>query len=337
MRRVWANAALLLAALLLSLAAVELAMAWLDYDYRPLTISARDNLRDTLAFNEEHFEFDRGLLWRPRRGYKIFNQQGFRGPVLDPERRPGEVRIATVGDSNTLGWRGEDGAHWPGLLDRLAGPEVRVVNAGVWGYSSFQGVLRLREVLPLAPDVVTLSFGSNDARPVRVTDVERSGASQARALLKGRFGRLRLGRVLIGGVDRLWALGAAGKMRRRVGLDLYRDNLRTMIGEIRVAGARPVLLTRPYIGAPPDPSEWRAAAPDYNAATVDVAGEAKVPVVDLYSHFKHRAEYFADDSHFTPEGHQIAARLVYEELLSLLEDLKVHADGGATSGRRLED
>ncbi|MCZ6726884.1 MAG: SGNH/GDSL hydrolase family protein, partial [Acidobacteria bacterium] len=248
MRRAWANAALLLAAPVLSLAVVELVMVWLDYDYRPLTISARDNLRDTLAFNEEHFEFDQRLLWRPRRGYKIFNRQGFRGPVLGPERRRGEVRIATVGDSNTLGWRGEDGAHWPGLLDCLAGSEVRVVNAGVWGYSSFQGVLRLREVLPLAPDVVTISFGSNDARPVRVADAERSGANRAGAILKGQFGRLRLGRVLIGGVDRLWALGAPGKMRRRVGLARYRDNLRTMIGETRAAGARPVLMTRPYIG-----------------------------------------------------------------------------------------
>jgi lysophospholipase L1-like esterase len=206
-----------------------------------------------------------------------------------------------------------------------------VINAGVWGYSSFQGVLRLREVLPLAPDVVTISFGSNDARPVRATDAERSGTSRAAAILKGRLGRLRLGRVLIGGVDRLWALGTAGSMRRRVSLDLYRDNLRTMIDEIRATGAQPVLMTRPYIGDPPSPIEWRAAAPDYNAATVEVAEETAVPVVDLYSHFKRRERYFADNSHFTTEGHRIAARLVYEELQPVLEALSPasHQEAGS--------
>lgn len=303
---------LTVASVLVALWAVERAMVWLDYDYRPLTISARDDLRDTLPFREDHFRFDRRLLWRPRAGYQIFNRQGFRGPELG-ERRADEIRIFAVGDSNTLGWRGEHGANWPAILGEQLGPPVVVVNAGVWGYSSFQGVLRLEDVLPYGPDLVIVSFGSNDAQPVRVPDAARSGATPWASWLKGRVERYRLGRVVLGAVDRLRAAGS-GPLVPRVALDAYRANLRRMAEAARASGARLVFLTRPYVGTPESADNWRVAAPDYNAATVEVAGELGVPVIDLYTIFRHRDALFADESHFTPEGHRIAARLVHDAI-----------------------
>ena len=43
----------------------------------------------------------------------------------------------------------------------------RVANAGVYGYSSFQGLRRFHELLRYHPDVVTWSFGANDAQTLR--------------------------------------------------------------------------------------------------------------------------------------------------------------------------
>ena len=107
-----------------------------------------------------------------------------------------EFRILTVGDSNTLGWH--NGASWPASLGRLLEadrPGVTVVNAGVWGYSLLQGVARLREALFLSPDLVLISFGSNDAHPVSVSDrqfLERGRLQDGliRILIKVRIGQL---------------------------------------------------------------------------------------------------------------------------------------------------
>jgi len=96
----------------------------------------------------------------------VFNSQGFRGKELGGKQH-GEFRIFTIGDSNTLGWGGsEDAPNWPVHLEDLlqeSNNRFTVINAGVWGYTSFQGMRRFKEVLGYDPDMVIISFGSNDA------------------------------------------------------------------------------------------------------------------------------------------------------------------------------
>jgi lysophospholipase L1-like esterase len=321
MKKWLVNALLVLGALVVVLSSIEAVFSLADYDYRPLTISARDDLRDSLAFTESSFEFDADLLWRPRSGFEIFNSQGFRGPMLADSKAPGEVRIITIGDSNTLGWRGEDGVHWPGLVAKFAGPPVKVINAGVWGYASLQGRGRLEEALPYAPDIVTISFGSNDAVRVRVADAQRVGRGPTDSWLKALAARSRLGRVALGALGRVKDLASGSARVARVSLDDYRDNLRAMVSRARQAGAIPVLMTRPYIGVSADPDYWLDFGPDYNAATFEMARELDVPLIDFYTLFKHREDLFADDSHFTDEGHALAARWAWQELRPQVESL----------------
>ena len=82
----------------------------------------------------------------------------------------------------------------------------------------------------------------------------------------------------------------------------------------RQAGGQVVLMTRPFVGPVVDRNKWKNFAFDYNAATVEVAQAEGVPVVDLYSEFKGRDDYFSDESHFTSAGHDLAARIVLTEL-----------------------
>lgn len=311
MRRFVARLALAMGSVVFVLAAAELALRAVGFEYRPMSINiGRPNdARMVHLFQDEHFVFDPELIWRPRHGTEIFNQQGFRGPLL--EEGGGAVRIFTVGDSNTLGWAGADGANWPRLLGeklRAAGREVELANAGVWGYSSFQGLARLREVLSYQPDLVLVSFGSNDAHLVSRSDRDFAGrALLARPGLRWLLG-LRLGQLLAAAVD--GGAAAEGEPAPRVPLDEYRANLREMAALCRAAGARMVLLTRPSIGPVRDPNWWKAFAPRYNLATVEMAAEEGLPVVDVYSFFKEEAEYFNDESHFTPAGHELAADII---------------------------
>lgn len=323
LRSALVNAGLLALSLLASLALAEGALRRFGYEYTPLSIDVQtgSDQRHYHAFEDDNFAFDPELIWAPKPNREIFNAQGFRGPELSAEKDPGEYRIVAVGDSNTLGWPGRDGANWPAdlqLLARQRGLPVTVVNAGVWGYSSHQGLARLRQALVLRPDLLLISFGSNDAHPVAVSDREyvsrhASGAGWTRRLVSWRLGQL-----LVATRDRLATSSTAASLQHRVSLDDYRGNLAAMLDLAHEHGAGAVLLTRPYIGESHDPLWWKNFAADYNAATADVARQRQAPLIDLYTAFRDRRTLFVDESHFTREGHRNAAQLVLSQLAPLL-------------------
>jgi lysophospholipase L1-like esterase len=230
------------------------------------------------------------------------------------EPAPGERRILAVGDSNTLGWAGPDGANWPRDLDQelsAEGANVTVINAGVWGYSSAQGLARLEESLVYRPELVLISFGSNDAHRVSRSDREFAAGSQWLRQITRWLTQFRLGQLV---AVSFHAETTTEPLVPRVPLGKFRQNLERMAAMARVAGAEPVFLTRPFTGTINDPLVWKNYAFDYNAVTVETAERKAVMVVDLYSYFKGRPEFFTDESHFTPEGHGRAAKIVADHL-----------------------
>jgi lysophospholipase L1-like esterase len=322
------NLGLALLSGLLCLIAVELALTLVGYEYTPLQIEVVPNAdaRPYHVFEDHHFVYDADLIWRPKPSYDMFNAQGFRGVELPASKPASSYRVFAVGDSNTLGWAGEDGPNWPEYLGELLqaragnGREIDVINAGVWGYSSYQGVLRFRETLPYEPDMVLISFGGNDAHLVGQADRDYSltAAVVGSSSFDHAVSRLRVGQLLFGLLSGFGRSGNPSEMTRRVTIEEYRDNLRTIVQESREAGVEVVLLTRPYIGEVGNPLSWKAAAADYGAATVDVAREMDVTVIDVYSLFREQDALFDDESHFTEEGHRLAARLIFDVLRTIV-------------------
>ena len=100
------------------------------------------------------------------------NSLGMRGP--EP-RGNGARRILVLGDSCTMGWRVAEDESYPAVLQALLAarpgePPVDVLNAGLAGYTSHQGLVYLRERgLALDPDVVVIALGWNDT--TRLGDV----------------------------------------------------------------------------------------------------------------------------------------------------------------------
>jgi lysophospholipase L1-like esterase len=269
-RRRWLFRSLvLLAATILALAGGELLLRAVGYYYTPFVIASGSRIRDWRfkhLFQDACFEYDADRIWRPRPDTSVFNSQGFRGPVLPKEKAPGEIRIFAVGDSNTIGWLpgGMDnmgGANWPESLQRLLAArgqkQIRVVNAGVWGYSSFQGIAQFRHVLAYRPDVVLVSFGGNDPHPVALPDSQFNTA-----LFRSPLFRLRLVQLGRSAWDRIAGNGnAPAATSFRVGLEEYRENLASMIRLCRDSGAECILLTRPFIGDSTDPLCWMSMPP----------------------------------------------------------------------------
>ena len=315
---------LIVVAVLIAVGAIELALRAGGYQYSPVKIGAdvKDDWRETHAFHDRHLVYDPTLIWRPFAGqFSPFNPQGFRGAPIDPSKPAGTFRVFALGDSNTFGWDVDEGVNWPAQLHRLLSasrPGAEVINAGVWGYSSFQGARRFQELLAYQPDVVLVSFGGNDAHQVRVADVDYVKRHDRIEYLSRATKRSRVAQLLVQGWDQLETVrGTAGTLRPRVSLEEYSANLREMIRTGRERNVRVVLLTRPFVGSSTDPASWKTYAPSYNAATVEVARAEGATAIDVYSAFHDRPELFDDESHFGVEGHRVAAELIHQRLTSM--------------------
>ena len=348
MARLVAKLLVTLVAVLGTLYVAERALRAAGYEYRPMSVAVgqMEDARLFHLFQDEHFIYHPETIWQPRPGFEIFNSQGFRGPELPVDKPEAAKWIFTVGDSNTLGWAGEDGPNWPGILAeqlRARDERIQVINAGVWGYSSFQGLHRLDQILPYAPDLVLVSFGSNDAHQVGRPDADFVRSSQWGRKVTHFLGAYRLGQLMIASRDRLTApaadeasaaaLGDQRELSVRVPLDDYRDNLRQMARKVREAGGEVVFLTRPFHGYIRSATWWKNRGFEYNRATAEVAAELGATLIDVYSFFKALPDQFSDESHFTADGHRLAAILIRDELKPALHGQTVEREAARKARR----
>lgn len=289
----------------------------------------RPGSRMKAGFTSNHFVPDNEVLWAPRASFAPFNERRYRGDVVALPKPPGELRILTAGDSNTLGYAESWANELAGTVDPsvFGAQRVTVVNTGVYGYTSFQGRLWLERFRDYQPDFVLICFGGNDSAPnadpdsaLRVGPLQQwveewSGRSRTIALV--RYVAYRTQRKAPQG-----AAPATGVVR--VSVSEYRDNLRAMIDRSRRMGARPVLLIRPFsYDYYADPAQPATA---YFRATFELGEAEKVPVVDLHRMLGCHRSLYQDHSHFNGRGHEIAATLMARALESLHKEGRYDAE-----------
>lgn len=114
---------------------------------------------------------------------KVHNEA--QNPAQTEDTRP---IIAAFGDSLSAGFGVEPGKSFPDDVQRLldaAGYRYRVVNLGVSGDTTTDGVERLPTVLAIHPAVVILEFGGNDGlRGLPVTSTQKNLAEMVESLRK---------------------------------------------------------------------------------------------------------------------------------------------------------
>ncbi len=153
----------------------------------PLVTTWRDDWKGTR-------QFDPLLFWRMRPntvldGDRSTNSLGLRGPEVLP-KRPDEFRILSLGESTTFAPTLANADSYSSLVENqleLTYKKTRVINAGVPGYSLFQGYtyLRLRG-LDLRPDAVMLYFGYNDFLPITFRSERDALSARAPQILTDR-------------------------------------------------------------------------------------------------------------------------------------------------------
>jgi len=156
--------ALVLAYLVVPLVGTELGLRW----FRPAPLFERIVVDDTAPTpNPEKLQYElspnRNLVYVPRPGSGEFNADGYRGPLVPRERRPGRTRIVAIGDSVTEGLGVEADERFTTVLAERLGDDYEVVNLGVRGYGLLQELEYLKEKgLAYRPDHVFFGITYND-------------------------------------------------------------------------------------------------------------------------------------------------------------------------------
>jgi lysophospholipase L1-like esterase len=243
-------------------------------------------------------EFRSNPVWRI-----ALNDEGFRTASFNGPKRAGVLRVACIGDSWTFGMNVDQNQMYPARLEALlkAHPpadakDVEVMNFGILGYTSFQGLQLFKSrVLDLHPDVVVIGFGMNDSDvagyrdkdvlavgPVRWRDRVKAvtARSESLALLKYVALTMRFHARNFGEFLNADAKTDQGKSNANVNYDElepwtrvsprdYDRNLREMIGLARAQGARVVLL---------DNELWEGSP--YRPVLRTISRDEHVPLVD---------------------------------------------------------
>jgi lysophospholipase L1-like esterase len=241
------------------------------------------------------------------------NAEGYRSREFSPVKPPSTIRIACVGDSWTFGMNVDQDRSYPSRLEawlQQTRPDTKfeVLNFGVLGYSSFQGLQLLKtRVLDLHPDLVAIGFGMNDSEVAGYRDKDMIGGAPPRWTTRLRdvakdFEFYKLLNYLVltlkfhpKSVGDYMREQAATKGSGRVDYDTiepwtrvspqdYERNIREMVGLARAQGARVVLL---------DNELW--ADSPYRPILKVIAADSRAPLVDSLKMVTDAATKMASD------------------------------------------
>ncbi len=291
----------------------------------------------------EVFKRDEHLFWRLRPSQEIeskffenhkfkINSYGLRGSeiALSPEK----VRIVGIGNSCTFGWRmPEDKIFLRRLETKINNdsslPEVEVINAGVPGYSSYQGRLFYEsDISKLKPDIIILMFGWNDqwAAADNIPDKGQNFPPQFVLDMQDIISRLKIYRLM-----RKLILAATEetldkKLNKenpvyRVAFEDFYLNLRNLADQAKNDGASVIILTSPIPSLeqyypPGSRSNMHIFHELYNRQSSNLAEDGNLGLIDLALEFDKYGNLFdnakIDPIHFNARGHEIATALIYE-------------------------
>ncbi|MCK4667543.1 hypothetical protein KAU33_12380 [Candidatus Dependentiae bacterium] len=274
-----------------------------------------DDWRLHHMYNDGHFTEDENLLWRGNPNSPAFNSYGFHTREFPEEKKKGKLRIFCIGDSNTLG---NLKYSYPELLEESLNKnksrhEYEVYNLGIYGYSSTQGLILLKQVIKHHPDIVIINFGWNDAVPVKsYTDSEIiKKTSKINIVMKRFLLNSRTYHYFYSIIRKKSNL----KKIPRVSKTEFEANYNEMIKICSEERIKIILLTRainPHAIIPED--NWRFNVLAYNDIVVQIGKEKEISVIRANQHIKDKDD-FIDESHYSLSGYKSLIGLIKEVII----------------------
>lgn len=278
---------------------------------------------DVFPGTEQLFEPDEKLFWRliknlknvkaseklPDREYPFTVSTDAQGRRRVPGSSDAQTTVLFIGDSCTFGIPVDDDETFPARtqqqLARKHDLAIRAVNAGVPGYSIFQGRGLLDQVQS-TPDIVVVTFWPN-GRSIwdHLSDAEHEELLAAER--SGDFSGLRF--------TRLWRRATPGN-RQRLNDEEFAEQLRLIAAWCRAKGSKAVFQVWPARSQMGEPLSI-----DRQEIIRRVGREEQVNVVDLLPAFRASkdADLFTDNIHCTRKGYTLVAETLAEALAGLLK------------------
>lgn len=219
---------------------------------------------------------------------------------------------------------------YPHVLQRLlerALPDhtFDIINAGVPGYSSWQGLLLCRRLLSQKPDMVVFAFGYHDCRPSYATDrsvlTTNPFVYRMRVLLYRSELFLLMRKLVIEARE-----SAEEKMMQdaqdhlptfRVPPNEFAQNLRALVELGRKHGFRVAFLLQPLAHH----NRRIARVLRYQAIMRKIAAQDGVLLLDVFDPMQKLtppddSRYWDDEIHMSSQGHRAVASILLHELLT---------------------
>jgi lysophospholipase L1-like esterase len=160
--------------LLLLVLAAELGLWVFGFNYQPYR--GYYSLAAVQRAGSGDFAYDRDLIWKLKADdiysgdSASLGPRRMRTPQFEDQKKQGIKRVICIGDSGTYGYEVGFDEAWPRLLEKelyALGITAEVINAGVSGYTSLQGLRYYkRDLARLMPDLLITQFGRNDGKVI---------------------------------------------------------------------------------------------------------------------------------------------------------------------------
>ena len=226
------------------------------------------------------------------------NELGFRSPPLYAVGS--RFRILAIGDSTTFGQHVADHETWPAQLQQILDPKaevIEVINAGVIGASSFQGLSFLNtRGLALKPNVIVATFGYNDWAEAELSDRHRATILQRRGTLQ-----MVMQTLLGGNIPKTNNI----EWRKRATPGEYLDHMIEIANLCRANDIPVILIMWPCLYNQKETGDY---LPPYKSLIMEASVRSYAHSIDLTPFFENAPEpIFLDRVHATPAGYRIVA------------------------------
>lgn len=295
-------------------------------------------------------QLDHSHFWDPDNPLPVPDddrmENEFHGQKISITKPRGVYRIISIGGSSTWGWPLQEtpGVVYPAVLGELLnkrgrdrGVRFEVINAGVGGYSSYQGLAYFKTRLKrLRPDLLTICFGANDGNNnyelgINVSDREYYEQRKTLANRPLYFGatrqlnRLRLfalmGKAVFSVKKKIYPPGP------RVSAAEFQSNMEAFISMAREEGFKILFILEASrdLDSPHNDGVECLPGPDGHAcryytilnrlarAHPDIARSVDT-VTMVVENQKQKQALFADVGHYTAAGHRLLTEHIYRVL-----------------------
>ncbi len=263
--------------------------------------------------------YDPDLLWKMLPNQKEVpcpylvstNSLGLRSKEIRPLE--GQYRILALGDSRTFGDAAGNSGTWPALLEdflntTIAG-DFEVINAGVGGYSAYQGMRFLEKYMgELKPHLVIACFGTNEWGTV----TPGAGGLVDWDDLTQRWGMEALVREAVKGAAAVLKPSPFGPRTMRMSPGEFTDTYVRMRELCMGIGARFAVM---YLPAEQEVAQIPHITTPIQRLTEGIAGYTGADFLNPMTVFPDTCGgLYADPIHFHPAGNRIIANYIMDTL-----------------------